>query len=108
MEELAEDEAGADPLEAGVIAEPPALAAKQRYEQAERLEATDPAQAIALYEALAQERGPWAPTALFAQARLELDRGNRARAQALLQTYLRRYPKGANAAMARRLLERFE
>jgi hypothetical protein len=104
----AEAEAGAQALEADMAAEPPAPTAKQRYEQAERLEATDPAQAITLYQALAREGGPWAPTALFAQARLELDRGQRARAEALLHTYLRRYPTGANAAMARRLLERVE
>jgi hypothetical protein len=108
LEAPAGEEAGADEREAVVAEEPPAPTAKQRYEQAERLEATDPDGAVTLYQALVQEGGPWAPTALFAQARLELDRGRRAQARALLQTYLRRYPTGANAAMARRLLERSE
>jgi hypothetical protein len=108
LEAPAGEEAVADEREAVVAEEPPAPTAKQRYEQAERLEATDPVRAISLYQDLVQEGGPWAPTALFAQARLELDRGRRAQARALLQTYLRRYPTGANAAMARRLLERSE
>jgi hypothetical protein len=44
--------------------------------------------------------------ALFAQARLELERGNRAEGQRLLADYLARYPHGPNARDARRLLSR--
>ncbi|WP_428264552.1 FecR domain-containing protein [Haliangium sp.] len=87
---------------------PPALTAKQRYERAERLEATAAAEALEIYRELVREGGPWAPTALFAQARLEYERGNLSRARSLLQSYLRRYPRGANASMARRLLERID
>jgi hypothetical protein len=78
---------------------------KQRYEQAARLEASEPAAAIAIYRELARGKSAWAANALFAQARLELDRGHTAEAVRLLETYLRRYPGGNNAADARALLE---
>jgi hypothetical protein len=82
--------------------------AKQRYEQAARLEASEPAAAIAIYRELARGKSVWAANALFAQARLELDRGRKAEAVRLLETYLRRYPGGNNAADARALLEATE
>jgi FecR protein len=90
--------AGAEPPE-------PAVDPKQRYEQAAGLEAAEPAAAIAIYRELARGKSAWAANALFAQARLELDRGRTAEAVRLLETYLRRYPGGNNAADARALLE---
>lgn len=80
--------------------------AKVRYAQAAALESTKPTEALAIYRSLSRERGPWAANALFAMARLELERGNVARARKALNRYLRRYPKGANAADARALLDR--
>jgi hypothetical protein len=90
--------------EPGAPAEP-AADPKQRYEQAARLEAAEPAAAIAIYRELARGKGVWAANALFAQARLELDRGRTAEAVRLLDIYLRRYPGGNNAADARALLD---
>jgi hypothetical protein len=92
-------ETGADGREA---------APKQRYEKAARLEATEPAAAIAIYRELARGNSAWAANALFAQARLELDRGNRREAGRLLREYLRRHPNGNNAADARALLDAAE
>jgi hypothetical protein len=85
-----------------------AMELKRRYEKAAGLEATDPAAAIEIYRELARGKSPWAANALFAQARLELDRGHRAEAVRLLQLYLRRYPDGYNAIDARALLETAE
>ena len=78
---------------------------KQRYEQAARLEASEPTAAIAIYRELARGKSAWAANALFAQARLELDRGRTREAVLLLRAYLRRYPGGNNAADARALLD---
>lgn len=79
--------------------------AKELYERAAGLEASEPDKARELYQAIIEQGGPWAANALFARARLELDLGHRDRAGALLRTYLQRYPDGANAADARELLE---
>ncbi len=94
-------------------AEPPARAsrhgspsARTRFERAARLEASEPEKALRIYAELARARGPWAANALYAQARLESERGQRERARALLQRYLARYPKGVNAQDVRALLER--
>jgi hypothetical protein len=81
-----------------------ANAARELYERAASLEASEPDKARALYSEIIEQGGPWAANALFAQARLELELGNRERASALLRTYLQRHPHGANAADARRLL----
>ena len=53
---------------------------------------------------LARGGGRWAAPALYAHARLQLDRGRSREARTLLQQYLRRFPDGANAADARDLL----
>lgn len=79
---------------------------QDRYQQAARLEPTDPDAAVAIYRRLAQAGGRWAAPALYAHARLQLERGRTAEARKLLQHYLRRYPRGANAADARDLLAR--
>lgn len=85
-----------------------ATRAQQRFERAARLEAKDPAAALALYQQLARGKGPWAANALYAQARLELERGRPERARPLLSRYLERYPQGLNSADVRKLLEQVE
>ena len=83
--------------------------AKERFTAAARLERSDPEAALAIYRQLARERaGIWSANALYAQAELELRRGNRDVAARLLRTYIRRYPKGPNAAIAKSELERLE
>jgi hypothetical protein len=89
---------------------PPATAvvpaAQQAFEAASRSERTNPVQAAAIYRQLAAGGTAWAPNALFALARLEVDRGQRAEAARLLSAYLVRYPRGINADDARELLRR--
>lgn len=78
---------------------------RETYESASRLEATHPEQAIALYRDLAARGGPWGMNALFAQGRLELERGHSSEARRLLGDYVSRYPAGPNANDARQILE---
>jgi hypothetical protein len=80
--------------------------AQQRFERAARLEAKDPVAALAIYQQLARGKGPWAANALYAQARLELERERPQRAEPLLRRYLERYPRGLNAADVRKQLAR--
>ncbi len=84
----------------------PAPTPEDRYEAAARVEATDPDAALAIYGDLSRGSDAWSANALFAAARLELDRGHRARARRLLEQYLGRFPRGANAVDARDLLEK--
>lgn len=79
---------------------------RELYEAATRLEASRPDLAIAKYHALAAKGGPWGMNALFAQGRLESERGHVAEARQLLEEYLARYPSGPNAGDARQLLSR--
>lgn len=81
---------------------------QELYETAARLEASDADAAIAIYRRLAASSGPWSATALFAQARLESDRGRTEVAVRLLHRYLERHPSGSNAADARLLLQDLE
>ena len=76
---------------------------KELYRQAAKLESSDPAAASALYKKLSKRGGTWGKTALFARARLELERGNRGTAKKLLDLYLKRYPTALNAPDARAL-----
>jgi len=78
---------------------------RERFEAAARLERTDPARAVALYAQLAAGGGSWGANALFAEARLEADRGRRGEARRLAAQYLSRFPGGPNAADARVLLD---
>jgi hypothetical protein len=75
------------------------------YDRLAALEATAPEVALAGYLALSRRAGRWADPALFAAARLAFDRGDR-RARALLESYVQRFPRGANATDARQLLAR--
>ena len=79
---------------------------EERYEAAAELEARRPDGSIAIYRELAKGDGPWAANALFAEGRLEADRGHRTEARQLLSDYLKRFPRGANADDARQLLQR--
>jgi ferric-dicitrate binding protein FerR (iron transport regulator) len=80
--------------------------AAARFDRATRLEARSPDAALRIYRDLSSKPGPWAPNALYAAGRLELERQRTQRGRALLERYLKRYPEGANAADARALLER--
>ena len=80
---------------------------RTRYERYAALEARQPAAALAGYLELARGNGPWAPISLYAAARLAVDRGE-PRAKVLLDAYLRRFPRGANADDARQLLDRLK
>jgi hypothetical protein len=83
-----------------------ATSPREQYEAASRLEAAQPAAAIALYRELAHQGGAWGANALFAAGRLEADRGDHDDARRLLRDYLARYPGGPNANDARQLLDR--
>jgi hypothetical protein len=95
---------------AAPLAAPPSVpvvpAPQALYETAANVEASDPARALATYRELAHGSGPWAANALFAEARLEADRGARGSARRLLEEYLARFPHGANAHDARQMLDR--
>ena len=86
----------------------PSPSPRQLYEQAAQLESRDPSRALAIYRELAAAGGAWGMNALFAQGRLQADRGNRGEARRLLNDYLSRYPRGPNAADARALLDRLK
>ncbi len=85
--------------------EPSPPTSRERYDAAVAAEKTRPEDALATYRALAAEGGEWADNALFAEARLELDLGRKEAARRSLGAYLRRYPRGANAGLARALLD---
>jgi len=83
----------------------PAIADRERaaYERLVAIEATDPATALTGYVKLANGSSRWTEVALFAAGRLAADRKD-ARAKALLGSYMRRFPRGANVDDARELL----
>jgi transmembrane sensor len=78
---------------------------RAEYDRLAALEATSPGAALDGYRALARGTSRWADPALFAAARLAVDRHD-VRAETLLGIYLQRFPSGANAADARQLLVR--
>lgn len=82
----------------------PSASARQDYELAASLESSDPARALSIYRRLSTSKGSWSANALYAQARLLKESGRHAEAKALLSRYLKLYPRGTNAADARRLL----
>jgi hypothetical protein len=67
-----------------------------RFERAAGLEPGDAAEALALYLALARGQDAWAANALYAAARLELDRGDPESGILLLGEYSERFPDGEN------------
>lgn len=77
------------------------------YERLVAIEANDPAAALTGYIALAKGTSRWAEVALFAAGRLAADRKD-SRAAALLSSYMRRFPGGANVDDARELLARLK
>jgi hypothetical protein len=81
----------------------PAPSPRARYDRALTLEATRPDEAFAIYRDLATGNDSWAANALYAEARLELERGNKDNARRLFAQYLSRYPSGPNANDAREL-----
>jgi hypothetical protein len=83
---------------------PAPLSQAERFERATLVEASDPEAAQRGYASLVADGGRWGETALFALARLKLERGDRAEAQRLLSRYLSQYPQGTNAADVRHLL----
>jgi hypothetical protein len=87
---------------------PPVAASPRReaFDDAARLEVAAPADALARYHALAAGNDTWAANALFAEARLALERGDRARGEQCLHDYLSRFPTAPNAGDARDLLAR--
>jgi hypothetical protein len=78
---------------------------RDEYDRLAALEPKSPEVALVGYLALARGTSRWADPALFAGARLAVDRHDR-RAETLLGIYLQRFPGGANAADARKLLAR--
>jgi hypothetical protein len=100
--------------EADDLEEPPAKsrtgkrssAVSAQFARAARLEAASPDRALAIYRKLARGQGRWAANALYAEARLELERGHDERARQLLRRYLARHPSGPNGSDVRSLLER--
>lgn len=83
--------------------EKPTPSARERYDRAITLEASHPDEALAIYRALASGNDSWAMNALYAEARLELERGNKENARKRFAEYLQRYPAGPNANDAREL-----
>lgn len=81
---------------------------QERYEHALTLEASQPDVSLETYRELAAGSGPWAMNALFAEGRLESDRGHTPQARQLLDEYLLRFPTGPNAQDARELRARLE
>ncbi len=77
---------------------------RREFERAASLEASNPEEATRLYRRLSRADSSWSANALYALARLELVRGNRAAAERELRSYLARYPSGPNVQDARELL----
>jgi len=101
--------APAPPPTIAAVPKPPAPSVKgaeqAEFERLTALEAKNPDAAIAGYVAMSRGTSAWASNALFAAARLAADRKD-PRARTYLQTYLRRFPEGNNAADAKSLLDR--
>lgn len=79
---------------------------RERFEQASRLEVSDPTISLRIYAGLVARGGRWSEPALYAQARLELELGHVESATTLLQRYLHDHPQGTNAGDVRLLLSR--
>ncbi len=84
----------------------PAVDPRAAYEAAAALEPSDAAAALAAYRTIARGAGPWAANALYAAARLADRDGDHALALTLARQYTNRFPRGANAGDASRLITR--
>ena len=78
-----------------------------KFERAQALEVRDPKTAIVLYLEVSKGTGQVAINSLYAAGRLAADR-REPRAKTLLEMYLRRAPRGANADDARIILDRLK
>lgn len=83
-----------------------AMDAARLFEKASRLEPDRPRAALAIYRRLSSRKGPWAANALYAEARLEHERGRSKRAETLLRRYLKRHPGAPNRQDVDALLAR--
>jgi len=99
--DLAPDPAPGDATAADIDRE------RAEYERLAVLEPKSPEAALTGYRALARGTSRWAGLALYAAGRLAADRHD-PRAETLLGIYLQRFPNGANAEDARRLLSRLK
>ncbi len=79
---------------------------QELFEQATALERSDPSRASSIYRRLESRGDSWSSNALYARGRLAASRGSQQEARRLLETYLKRFPKGSNAQDARVLLRR--
>jgi hypothetical protein len=85
----------------------PAPSDRERlFERAASLESADAPLALALYLSLASGSDDWAANALYAAARLEIDRGLRDAGAQHLTEYLARFPRGENVVDVRGLRQR--
>jgi transmembrane sensor len=80
---------------------------RTEYDRLAALEPRSPDAALKGYMALGRGQSRWAALALYAAARLAVDRHD-PRAETFLGIYLQRFPDGANAADARKLLARLK
>jgi hypothetical protein len=98
------------PTASSAVLLPPGRSSQELFEEAARIEVSDPIRAIRIYRQLAAQhdaRGePWAANALFARGRLLAALGAPVEARATLSEYLSRFPRGPNAEDARLLLDR--
>jgi hypothetical protein len=78
------------------------------FEEATALERSDPERALSLYGTLESGSDSWAQNALYARGRLQASRGNAVEGRRLLERYLERFPRGANAEDARAVLKRLK
>lgn len=76
------------------------------FARAASLESADAPLALALYLSLASGDDDWAANALYAAARLEIDRGLHDAGAEHLREYLARFPRGENAVDVRGLRQR--
>jgi hypothetical protein len=76
------------------------------FERAASLESADAPLALAMYLSLASGHDDWAANALYAAARLEIDRGLIDAGAEHFSEYLARFPRGENVVDVRRLRQR--
>jgi len=80
---------------------------RAEFERLAAVEPRDPDAAIVGYLALSGSSSTWAEPALYAAGRIAFDHHDR-RAATLLTVYLKRFPHGQNAVVARQILDRLQ